>query len=56
MNVLNGRHQDNLRVEGSIKLNGRRPGRGLAGFSAYVQQDDLFMGTLTVREHLWVQV
>ncbi len=28
----------------------------LAAVSGYVQQDDLFIGTLTVREHLKVQV
>ena len=56
LNLLNGRNQGNLLLEGSIKINGHPPTKGFAGFSAYVQQDDLFVGTITVREHLWVQV
>jgi len=26
----------------------------MAGLSGYVQQDDIFIGTLTVAEHLWL--
>ena len=55
LNLLNGRNQGNLKLEGSIKINGHSPTKGFASFSAYVQQDDMFIGTITVREHLWVQ-
>lgn len=52
-----------FRNSSSIIVNGQRAVNGipinsttLASLSAYVQQDDLFIGTLTVREHLIFQV
>nr|QAA95933.1 ATP-binding cassette sub-family G member 17 [Diaphorina citri] len=51
-----------FRNSSSIIVNGQRAVNGipinsttLASLSAYVQQDDLFIGTLTVREHLIFQ-
>ena len=35
---------------------GGKIGQGMTSLSGYVQQDDLFVATLTVREHLWFQV
>jgi len=47
----------------NVEVSGRRAVNGVsvtcitvAGLAAYVQQDDLFIGTLTVREHLVFQV
>lgn len=37
-----------LQVEGEILVNGQNIGKGVTSVSAYVQQEDLFMGTLTV--------
>uniref|UniRef100_A0A6A7G0X1 Protein white n=1 Tax=Hirondellea gigas TaxID=1518452 RepID=A0A6A7G0X1_9CRUS len=56
LNVLTGRGGDNLRVTGSLHVNGCaiRPHQ-LTSRSAYVQQDDLFVGTLTVKEQLIFQ-
>jgi ATP-binding cassette, subfamily G (WHITE), eye pigment precursor transporter len=52
-----------FRNTGKLKVSGRRCINGipvdtdsLASISAYVQQDDLFINTLTVREHLKFQV
>lgn len=38
-----------LEVEGEILVNGQNIGKGVTSVSAYVQQEDLFLGTLTVR-------
>lgn len=46
-----------LQVEGVRLANGIPVNPNtLTSVSAYVQQDDLFIGTLTVREHLNFQV
>lgn len=37
-------------------MNGEQIGEDISSISAYIQQDDLFIGTLTVREHLVFQV
>ena len=52
MNVLAGRNLGNLAIEGSIKVNGINVGSGMSSLSAYVQQDDIFIGSMTVKEHL----
>ncbi len=47
-----------LETSGNVKINGEiiRSVRQISAISAYVQQDEAFMGTLTVREHLVFQV
>lgn len=53
LNVLTQRNLESVEVQGSIKINGLSMGRkGIRRISAYVQQHDLFIGTMTVREHL----
>lgn len=53
MNVLTFRNIRSLAVSGDIKINDRVVNRDqMNDISAYLQQDDLFLGTLTVREHL----
>ncbi|ESP04308.1 hypothetical protein LOTGIDRAFT_170902, partial [Lottia gigantea] len=52
MNVLTGRNINQYQLEGQIKINGIEVGRGIKNISAYCQQDELFISTLTVREHL----
>ena len=57
LNTLMFRSSSNLLVKGHRSLNGSPvSSTALASLSAYVQQDDLFIGTLTVREHLIFQV
>ncbi|KAJ8314371.1 hypothetical protein KUTeg_008932, partial [Tegillarca granosa] len=52
MNVLTYRNKGQLVIQGDVRINGIEVGHGIHNVSAYVQQDDLFVGTLTVREHL----
>jgi ABC-type multidrug transport system ATPase subunit len=53
LNALNFRISGNLRVEGEIMINGASvDSNKMSLLSCYIQQDDLFFGTLTVREHL----
>ena len=57
MNVLASRNTAVLTVSGDILLNGQTADEDLIrGVSAYVQQEDLFLAALTVREHLTFQV
>jgi ABC-type multidrug transport system ATPase subunit len=57
LNTLMFRSPPSLQVSGQRALNGIPVSSStLASLSAYVQQDDLFIGTLTVREHLVFQV
>lgn len=56
LNVLTNRNLRRLVVEGEVLVNGENVGSSMTRISAYVQQDDLFIGTLTVREHLVFQV
>jgi ABC-type multidrug transport system ATPase subunit len=46
-----------LRVSGDIRINGRlvETVEEISSFSGYVQQDDLFIGSLRVKEHLTFQ-
>ncbi|CAG0879460.1 unnamed protein product, partial [Darwinula stevensoni] len=56
LNVMTSRNLGKLNVSGKLMVNGKTIKRSaLAGMSAYVQQEDLFIGTLTVREHLRFQ-
>ena len=56
MNVLASQNLSQLNISGKIKINGVEVGKRIKNISAYVQQEDLFIGTLTVREHLMFQV
>ncbi|CAL4079531.1 unnamed protein product, partial [Meganyctiphanes norvegica] len=56
LNVLTHRNSARLRVTGDLYANGKPVDPDtLTSRSAYVQQDDLFIGTLTVREQLVFQ-
>lgn len=39
-------------VDGEIRVNGRLIDRSFCDMSGYVYQDDIFVGSLTAREHL----
>jgi len=56
MNVLAHRNISKLDVTGTVEVNGHPIGTGITAISAYIQQEDLFVGSLTVREHLRFQV
>lgn len=56
LNVLTFRYNTDILVSGNIAVNGTKVNSNiLTSRMAYVQQDDLFIGTLTVREHLLFQ-
>uniref|UniRef100_A0AC34F7T3 ABC transporter domain-containing protein n=1 Tax=Panagrolaimus sp. ES5 TaxID=591445 RepID=A0AC34F7T3_9BILA len=53
MNILTQRNLDTVSTSGVIKINDVEVGQSnLRKLSAYAQQDDLFIGTMTVKEHL----
>lgn len=56
LNVLSHRNISAVNVTGTVFLNGSPVRQEINTMSAYVQQEDLFIGTLTVREHLMFQV
>jgi ABC-type multidrug transport system ATPase subunit len=58
LNVLNFRNRGDLKINGDVKINGEivKTSSQLASISGYVQQDDLFIGTLKVIEQLKFQV
>lgn len=56
LNALTFRLANGLSASGLMAVNGQRISPGvLTSRMAYVQQDDLFVGTLTVAEHLMFQ-
>ncbi|XP_076634762.1 ABC transporter G family member 3 [Colletes latitarsis] len=56
LNALTFRSSSGVTVSGVMAANGRRVSSTiLTSRTAYVQQDDLFLGTLTVKEHLLFQ-
>jgi len=57
LNCLTFRNTGKLKISGQRHINGAKVNTdSLARISGYVQQDDLFIGTLTVKEHLRFQV
>ncbi len=58
LNVLNFRNRGNLKITGDVKINGEvvKNRAGIASISGYVQQEDIFIGTLKVKEQLKFQV
>ena len=52
LNVLTRRNLGQLNVSGQVLVNGEELGDDIASISTYIQQDDLFIGTMTVREYL----
>ncbi|EYB86137.1 hypothetical protein Y032_0285g1362 [Ancylostoma ceylanicum] len=49
LNTLLHRNLQGLIVEGEVLVNGQNIGSAVTSVSAYVQQEDLFVGTLTMR-------
>ena len=58
LNVLTCRSNGDLKMNGSVKLNGTNitSASDIATLAGYVQQDDLFLANLRVREHITFQV
>lgn len=58
LNALNMRNRGKLTVEGDLRINGKLINsiEEISSVSGYVQQNDIFIGTLKVGEHLIFQV
>ena len=56
LNVLSHQNVDRLKIGGKILVNEKNLKSKIKSISAYCQQEDLFIGTLTVKEHLTFQV
>lgn len=54
--MLTQRGLSDLVTDGSVRVNGHEIGSAIRSIAAYVQQNELFIGTLKVREHLIFQV
>ncbi|KAL5006434.1 hypothetical protein ScPMuIL_015240 [Solemya velum] len=52
LNALAYRTSHNLLLEGDIRVNGINLGSKIRDISGYMQNDDTFIGVLTVKEHL----
>ncbi|XP_068753608.1 protein white-like [Montipora capricornis] len=55
MNVLAHRNISQIEVRGTVKVNNCPIGSEITAISAYIQQEDLMVGSLTVKEHLTFQ-
>lgn len=55
LNVLSHQNANRLKIGGKILVNEKNLKSKIKSISAYCQQEDLFIGTLTVKEHLTFQ-
>ena len=56
MNVLTNRRPGALKVSGEVRVNGTKMGRNINRVAGYVQQEELFIPSMTTREHLFFHV
>ena len=58
LNALNFRNRGTFYVQGEIRVNGNliQSSEMIASISGYVQQSDMFVSSLKVKEHLVFQV
>jgi ABC-type multidrug transport system ATPase subunit len=52
MNILTHRRPGKLKITNDVRINGEKMKHDISGVSGFVQQEELFIGSLTVREHL----
>ena len=52
MNTLTRRNINGLTITGKVEVSGASLGEDISHISAYIQQNDVFIGALTVEEHL----
>ena len=52
MNVLTRRNIKGLNISGRVSVNGVEIKEDISKLSAYIQQNDVFVGAMTVKEHL----
>ena len=56
MNILAHRRPGALKVTGEVRVNGTKMGRHINRVAGYVQQEELFVPSMTTREHLFFHV
>ena len=58
LNIINFRNRGNLKISGDVKINGEsvKTTAAISSISGYVQQEDMFIGYLKVKEQLKFQV
>ena len=56
MNILTNRRPGSLKVSGEVRVNGTKMGRNINRVAGYVQQEELFIPSMTTREHLHFHV
>ena len=58
LNIINFRNRGNLKITGDVKINGQSvtSTAAISSISGYVQQEDMFIGYLKVKEQLKFQV
>jgi ABC-type multidrug transport system ATPase subunit len=54
--MLTHRRPGNLKVSGEVRVNGTKMGRNINRVAGYVQQEELFIPSMTAREHLHFHV
>ena len=52
MNILTHRRPGKLKINSDVRINGRKMKTDISGVSGFVQQEELFIGSMTIREHL----
>nr|XP_024219409.1 protein scarlet [Halyomorpha halys] len=50
--ALAHRHSGQMMVDGDVKINGRQVNESMCRISGFMRQEDIFIGDLTVKEHL----
>ena len=56
LNILTTRRPGKLKISGDVRVNGTKMGRNINRVSGYVQQEELFIPSMTTREHLHFHV
>lgn len=56
MNGLTSRRPGTLKFSGEVRVNGTLMGRRIHQVAGYVQQEELFVPSMTTREHLYFHV
>ena len=56
LNILTNRRPGALKVSGEVRVNGTNMGRNINRVAGYVQQEELFVPSMTTREHLHFHV
>jgi ABC-type multidrug transport system ATPase subunit len=56
MNILTHRRPGKLKLSGEVRVNGTNMGRHINRVAGYVQQEELFIPSMTTREHLQFHV